>query len=393
MLNLSKVHQAVQVKASFIKLMQEQSQTAIGKYLDNLEILTQTAPEDFNNKVVASKEVFAGALATDELIAGLVHPLACALTNQSEVNNWKMQVLAGRITVAIDGSQIEPDKNLGLFFGAVQVGWFLNYHNNQITPAKNLDFEIVLPKTFKEEDQELRQEIFFKRFQKETYTLALIIGQLAKQGFKKRPIAFFDGSLTLSFVSSQARKKDYMEAVAFLLDASERTEIPVVGFIDTSLAHNLSKSLEQAHELSESANKASDANLLSFYLRDWGDRSAFFSYFDRSFDEVGEKNILDALGFCYLKTGSKKGKPARLELPNWVYKAGILDEVIEVVMAECLVGNGYPYPIEVADSIAVIQNQEREAFYEYIAKMEDLSLGQSAKLRSKQIRRRPKIVV
>ena len=80
-------------------------------------------------------------------------------------------------------------------------------------------------------------------------------------------------------------------------------------------------------------------------------------------------------------------------MPLWVYKQGLVDEVLNVVLAECLVGNGFPYPIEVADSIAVIQHAEKEKFYEFIEKKISLQIGKSAKLKSKSIRRKPTIVI
>ena len=54
---------------------------------------------------------------------------------------------------------------------------------------------------------------------------------------------------------------------------------------------------------------------------------------------------------------------ARLDIPLWVYERGLLDEVINLVRAEVIVGNGYPYVIETADAAAVINTRDREAFY------------------------------
>jgi hypothetical protein len=67
------------------------------------------------------------------------------------------------------------------------------------------------------------------------------------------------------------------------------------------------------------------------------------------------------VGFVYLQT-TGEGAPARLDIPAWVYDEGLLDEVVDTVRAECVVGNGYPYALETADAAAVINGHDREQF-------------------------------
>ncbi len=63
---------------------------------------------------------------------------------------------------------------------------------------------------------------------------------------------------------------------------------------------------------------------------------------------------------------------------------------MDVVRAECVVGNGYPYAVETADAVAVITMQDRERFYrvfqEFVEK-EGLPLRFSRKAVSKTKRR------
>ncbi|MBV9711406.1 MAG: hypothetical protein JO011_10920, partial [Ktedonobacteraceae bacterium] len=42
---------------------------------------------------------------------------------------------------------------------------------------------------------------------------------------------------------------------------------------------------------------------------------------------------------------------------------GILEPVLDVVRAESIAGNGYPYAIETADAVSVITMQDRDEFY------------------------------
>jgi hypothetical protein len=68
------------------------------------------------------------------------------------------------------------------------------------------------------------------------------------------------------------------------------------------------------------------------------------------------------VAFVYFQAALDR-PPARLEFPRWVLDAGMLDRVMDVVRAETIVGNGYPYPIEAADAVAVISAHDRAQFY------------------------------
>lgn len=68
----------------------------------------------------------------------------------------------------------------------------------------------------------------------------------------------------------------------------------------------------------------------------------------------------------------------RLELPVWIYEAGLLERVIDWVRGEVIIGNGYPYVIETADQVAVLRNEDRQVFYRIL---QDWSVGEDIKLR------------
>jgi hypothetical protein len=95
----------------------------------------------------------------------------------------------------------------------------------------------------------------------------------------------------------------------------------------------------------------------------WGDRTCF-CYSKRS----GLNAFLDSdtgkplVGFSYLQTTSDSS-PARLDIPAWIYEEALLDELLDVVRAECVIGLGYPYALETADQTAVISIRDREVFF------------------------------
>jgi hypothetical protein len=93
----------------------------------------------------------------------------------------------------------------------------------------------------------------------------------------------------------------------------------------------------------------------------WGDRTpALRSARGDLLESYGEQK--DAIAFVYFQAAADR-PPVRLEFPRWVLDAGILDRVLDVVRAEVVAGNGYPYALETADAAAVIQQQDRAQFY------------------------------
>jgi hypothetical protein len=79
-----------------------------------------------------------------------------------------------------------------------------------------------------------------------------------------------------------------------------------------------------------------------------------------------------------------------LDIPRWVLEEGEMEHVMDVVRAECVVGNGYPYALETADAVSVITNRDRERFYRMLqefAEKKDLPLRFSRKATSKRVRR------
>ena len=403
MLNLSKVRREIERKKAELDALSLDSKLTFEIYFNKLSELTSKdkSSEEFNRLVESSEEKFIGAKFSKEFDEFGLSKTFRRFNNKQDVLSWKENILSDRLTVATDGSQIYQDKNLSLFFGAVQVAWFMNYHDETGKHIKDVDFELVLPdreNTNKNEGiGEFNQHIDFLRFSAEINKLCELMENLKDLKFTKTPVFFFDGSMTISFEKNNQRKKQYIACIERLIEVSERCEIPVVAYIDVSLASNLVNSLKYAFNLDtdDFGARLSDAALVKGFLKDgWGNRTPLMHYLEKE----GQNEILNEIDFLYLNNSSRKQKPCRIELPSWIgRREGMLDEVIDVIMAESLVGNGYLYPIESADAAAVIQAKEKEIFYEYLQKFlknnsEDI-LALSAKLDSKKKRRRMNVKI
>lgn len=323
---------------------------------------------------------------------GIVVPFEQNWANHEQARAWAREVLAGVPTVAVDGSQITPSKDVSVSVGAVQIGWFVNPHAGDQPYVKDIHFEVLAPDELAGEDEEVLGfpdwRVNVRRFVLECDKLVEIM-QAARNAAVK-PICFFDGSLVVSFAQHllPERQRQYVDAVMGLLAASEACRVPLVGYIDTSYANDLAVMLD-ALAGRRTRRRVSDGALLRSKMG-WGDRTvAYICARDDKVLPVDGKKYYDRVLLVYLKTTAEH-PPARLDLPRWLLEAGELERTLDIVRAECVVGNGYPYAVETADAVAVITLQDRERFYrvfQEFAEKERLPLRFSRKATSKRARR------
>src|SRR6266571_2411903 len=181
------------------------------------------------------------------------------------------------------------------------------------------------------------------------------------------PVVFFDGSLVVSFALTMPNpyRDRYIDSAVALLQTSERLRIPLVGYIDTTYARDMITMLRRLDAMQDrptlrETKKIHDALLWQGYLR-WGDRTpAMICARGDILASYGQYQ--HSVAFCYLQTSAKR-PPASLEFPRWMLDDGLVEPVIDIIRAELIAGNGYPYAIETADAVSVITMQDRSEFY------------------------------
>ncbi len=321
-----------------------------------------------------------------------VVPFGRQWQNHQQARDWAKHILCGVTTFCADGSQISLGRDVNVPVGMVQVGWFENHHiandNDMGEFIKDVSVDLLAPDDLSGDESGFAdQEVEWRRFQGELAQAERFM--YAQTG--KSALAFVDGSLVISFVSQlkPERQASYVRAVQHLLSVSEQTRVPLVGYIDTSYATDMTTMLAEAAQISERV-RVSDAALLSRHLGNWGDRSRIYicARNDHVLPVDGQKYYSD-VHFTYLRT-TATNPPVRLELPAWVLEADRQDWVLDVIRAECVVGNGYPYTIETADAVAVLSVQDRERFmaiFQQFMEREQIPLRFSRKVVSKRYRR------
>jgi len=307
--------------------------------------------------------------------------------NREESHQWVRDRLAGVTTFAVDGSQIYPGKDLSIPIALVQIGWFENHHRADGDYAKDVQVEVLTPQDLRSEAGDFADRMVnMRRYQLE---IERLVEYIEAHPQAENCLLFLDGSLVATFALrfDEEAKRVYVESLLKLLRASEQHRVPLVAYIDTSYADDLTLMLRQLYRLPESS-VVHDAQLINRLSMQWGDRTPLFRC-DRTEILSDYAEQAERIGFLYLKT-TRENYPVRLEMPLWMYEDGRLGQVLDWVRAEVIVGGGYPYAIETADQTAVLQAGDRQLFYRLIqewADREDLKLKLSRKMVSKMRRR------
>ena len=372
-------------------------------YLHKLQQLNQTSYDDLQKELTDKK---AGAIPSDELDRLKTFSVAFAESwaNHEAARGWANGILQNRTTFAADGSQLFSERDVSLPVGAIQIGWFENPHDATARYEKSAYFEILSPEVLLQEQEEPvipETRVGERRFHAEVEKASEFL--IKKKGWQRRgermPLAFFDGTLLVSFSLPQTDLQEtFIKRMVGLVKLSRETEVPIVGYVDRSYARDLMNLLDAlAGDQASVKQTLYDANILhastadfSQTLTNWGDRTCFCFSKRKGLNLFLDENTGEPLvGFTYLQT-TGEGAPARLDVPVWIYENGFLGEVLDVVRAECIIGLGYPYALETADQTAVITMRDREVFLRALqdfAQREKLNFNVSRKAASKGRRR------
>ncbi|HEV2914514.1 MAG TPA: DNA double-strand break repair nuclease NurA [Pyrinomonadaceae bacterium] len=341
-----------------------------------------------------------GALPSRELdeARSTIIPFNTEWRSHEEARRWALRILLERVTGAADGSQYLPGREITLPVAAVQVAFFENPHTREGKYLKEARLTLVTPEEIMQAGTDVDSLVGLRRFDEEVRALQDFLKRHAgwRERGQKMPLGLFDGTLLISYARPRNAVQDkYVETIVELIALSSETGVPLIGYIDYSYARDLVNLLESLGEW-KSSYGVYDAQVLRAafddgpLLKAWGDRTSFF-YCERKGlgDDFLDDNGDPLVGFVYLQTTSD-AMPARLDIPSWVFEAGLLEEVLDTVRAECVVGNGYPYALETADAAAVITAQDRARILQALqmfAEQEKLGFRISRKAMSKSRRR------
>ncbi|MDX2213579.1 MAG: DNA double-strand break repair nuclease NurA [Oculatellaceae cyanobacterium bins.114] len=384
----SQIRDILNAKREEFNAFNREALQVLERYRQALKHVSEMSDSDLEEKLLKCDKP-AGAKPLEPLSKGSNAVIAANLVwqNREQSLTWVRDRLTGITTFAVDGSQIYPSKDLSIPIALVQIGWFENLHLPTGDYEKDVAVDIMTPQDLRVGDngEMADRRVSMRRFQMETQRLVEYMKACSQP---ESCLVFLDGSLVATFadVFDAETKSFYVDCLLELLRTSESCRVPLVAYIDTTSAKDLTGMLQALFDLPE-PRSIHDAQLLS-RLMEWGDRTPLFLC-ERSgiLDYYEEQRR--TITFTYLKT-NRDNPPARLEMPLWMYEAGLTEKVVNWVRGEVIVGSGYPYVIETADQTAVLQTEDRQAFYKILqdwAETQALDLRFSRKMVSK-VRRR-----
>jgi hypothetical protein len=399
----SRVINALEAKREHFSLYQAGVRGRAAKFDEALMQIASLTQAEIETRLAATGVARPGALPTREhdQTRTVVIRFDAQWNNHEEARAWAKRILQGQPTFAVDGSQIPHSRDFSIPVAAIQIGWFENPHSPSQPYRKDLSFEVLTPDELAAYEENIDASdaapggsafpgilVNLRRFQAECRRMITYMQECADRNPK--PLCFFDGSLTLSFARhlSPQLRQDYLKSIVDMLRTSQITEVPLVGYVDTSYARDLVTMLSLVSGIPIPVH-LSDGVLLQSHM-DWGDRSQV--YWCARDDEVLPLYEMQVgrIAFAYLRT-STIAPPARVEFPGWLLEdSTTLERIFDLIRAECVVGNGYPYALETADAVAVVSAEDRQRFYaifQQFAEKEGLRLHYSRKARSKATRR------
>ena len=304
--------------------------------------------------------------------------------SRREWSRWAEQALNGVTTLAVDGSQIYPSSDWSIPIAAVQVGTFENPHLGIGDYKRSTKFEPISALELlgnEPDDVTLQDAVNERRHRLEIETL--IEWMRVRAGEPGQRVALFDGSLVVSFATDL--RPQYVESVLDLVEASEETQTPVVGYLDSSRARDLSQMYSWLHNGSQT--RLIDGVLLP--ESKWLQRTpAFICARARGLENYERRGRQTDIYFSYLRS-SREALPARLEFPGWILRSEKLEQVVDAIRAEIVAqGGGYPYAFETADAIAVLTARDKDRFRDVFRRFAEQRFPVRSPFR---IRSRPKI--
>jgi hypothetical protein len=312
---------------------------------------------------------------------GPLFPFGREFANHEQARQWA-ECIEGVTTLAVDGSQLQPWRDASIPVALIQIGLFANPHAQGRPYTKDVRIEVLSPDEIMEASRSESKDpdsypyseiqVTLRRYTLEVETLCEQMKQFASahrpDDPAHSPVVFFDGSLVVSFALTMPSpyREQYIASAVSLLQTSEEQRVPLIGYIDTSYARDIITMLRRLDFLERQpvlreTKKVHDALLWQGRMR-WGDRTPAMICARGDILE-GYGAYRESVAFCYLQTTSNR-PPARLEFPRWMLDDGVLEPVLDVVRAEVIAGQGYPYAIETADAVAVITMQDRAEFYQ-----------------------------
>ncbi|HBR70860.1 TPA: hypothetical protein DIC20_02430 [Candidatus Dependentiae bacterium] len=267
--------------------------------------------------------------------------------------------------LAIDGSQIYPDRHEGTNCSLINIG-SVYFCYDQHSVFERFSEPFLYTAHYRENHEVSTDSIDAQRHElelKKAFDLAIDYRQ--KTG--RDPYVLFDGSLIFWHLIDKPRLRDYyLERYCAILKCFYQEQINLIGYISLPKSKeliNIIRIILKREMIEKKLEQIVDAHLLTKFL-DVYERTVIFE---------NQVSIVDYYPtemkpvFFYLNVGDEV---ARVELPLWIAQdAHRLNMIEQVIVDQCLKGDGYPIALAEAHEAAVVKYSDHQLFFNFIQQL------------------------
>lgn len=283
--------------------------------------------------------------------------------------------------VAVDGSQIYPDRHQGLSCYLLNSGVAHFMYGEKSSARLFSTPSLITQNDYTDMSEDMvncrRAELEFGVGLQETLK--------AQEQHPEVPSLFLcDGSLIFWHLESKHPriKERFLKRYIEQLDAFYQKQVLIAGCISMPKSKELVSVLKRAvtHNFVKidtpvALDTLIDTDITDFFLRT-GQTTTLFIH-----NSTLANNYPEHLRPCfvYMHVGDEV---LRIELPFWIgHNAELLTRTCRIIRDQCSKGNGYPIALAEAHEQAVVSSQDRQFFFEMLYKM---AIDQNYRLHSSQ---------
>jgi len=290
--------------------------------------------------------------------------------------------------LAVDGSQIYPDKHQGTSCSLINIG---SVHLRYGLSGRSVQLYSDPLVFIGDEEKELHEtpnELVNCRRQEWEFFAGIKHSTLMHQQTNDDTSLFlFDGSLIFWHLESKERdvKVRFLASYLDSLQKLYEQQVLLAGYISLTKSKELVNLLrvalaffaqelgvsEYVQQLKVTLEYMTDAHIVRFFLKPFTRTTVF-----KNHSTITKHYPVDLHPhFLYLHVGSEI---VRLEFPAWIaQQAALVEQLTTLVADQVLKGDGYPVALAEAHEQAVVKGADRDFFYHMVKK-----IGLSEKHRS-----------
>jgi len=272
----------------------------------------------------------------------------------------------GTTVIAVDGSQIMPDRHAAVLYYLIQVGGLIFCYDGT-TPTQHRDATLHFKESelYDNKGQIIGHQLGMRRTVAELAYLAELTAVVRAQGDADPVIALTDGPLLWPHSGRTEEEQTLLPKYVAALSRLEETDALPAGFVERPGGRPLLNTLnllplDEANDDAPAKTLAhlDDHTLMARYLAP-GERTVWLkrpSPMNRQHARRGHE-----IWFCYFNAGMLDHPViARVEAPAWAAKGKDWSRIVHAALHhQALILHGYPYALARAHELALVTQKDK----------------------------------